>query len=166
MTGPTLSIGEAALACGLNTKTIRYYEQIGLIPAASRTNRAARTGGNRVYSDADVDRLRFVHNARSLSLSLDDIGDLLVAADGGCPGEQPIYREKLADKLKAIDERMDDLRTLRRAVEALMSRGRAPRSERCTCAGCACMQVSQPLQRSGAPTLEALKQTAKMKAAA
>lgn len=146
MTSSTLSIGKAAQACGLNTKTIRYYEQIGLIPPASRNNRAARTGGNRVYSDADVERLRFVHNARLLGLGLHDIRDLLVAADGGCPGEQPIYRDKLADKLKAIDERIDHLRALRRAVEALMSRGRAAPGMRCTSAGCACMQVPQPLQ--------------------
>lgn len=151
----TLSIGEAAQACGLNAKTIRYYEQIGLIPAALRTNRAARTGGNRVYSEADVDRLRFVHNARSLGLGLDDIRDLLVAADGGCPGEQPIYREKLAEKLKAIEDRIADLLTLRRTVEALMSQGRQATAKSCSRAGCVCMR----------PAGEALNPTKKAKAA-
>lgn len=154
MTTHTLAIGEAAQACGLTAKTIRYYEQIGLIPAAPRTNRAARTGGNRMYSEADVDRLRFVHNARLLGLALADIRDLLIAADGGCPGEQPIYLEKLAGKLKAIDDRIADLLALRGTVEALMSRGRQASAKRCWRAGCACMR----------PDGEALTPTANAKA--
>lgn len=141
MTTPKLSIGAAAQACGLNAKTIRYYEQIGLIPAPLRTNRAARTGGNRSFSEADLERLRFVHNARSLGLGLDDIRDLLVAAAGGCPGEQPIYRQKLTDKLKAIDQRIAHLRALRSTVQTLMSRRLETTSRACSCAGCACMNA-------------------------
>ena len=57
------SISEAARASVLTTKTIRYYEQIGLILKALRRNteNAPHTGGDRVYGDVDVARLRFIH---------------------------------------------------------------------------------------------------------
>lgn len=57
MTSREYSIGDAAKASGLTVKTIRYYEAIGLIPKAARHNSGAHTGGNRVYSEADVGRL-------------------------------------------------------------------------------------------------------------
>lgn len=70
------------------------------------------------------DRLRFIRNGRLLGLSLDDIRELLAAADGGCPGEQPIYNEKLAGHLKAIDERIGYFVALRTAVEKLITSAR------------------------------------------
>ena len=103
MAANSFSIREAAEASGLNAKTIRYYEQIGLVPRARRGNRAARTGGNRIYHELDIERLRFVRSARLLGLGLANIHDLLTAADGGCPGDQPLYHETLAEHLKAID---------------------------------------------------------------
>ncbi len=139
----TFSIGAAAAASGLNSKTIRYYEQIGLIPPARRGNRAARTGGNRVYCEADVDRLRFIRNARLLGLALDDVRDLLAAAHGGCPGEQPLYHEKLTEHLQAIDDRIGRLLALRRAVEHLMSREREGAPRGCTTPGCDCMDAPE-----------------------
>lgn len=121
----TLSIGEAAGASGLGAKTIRYYERIGLIPRARRGNRAARTGGNRLYDHADVERLRFIRNARLLGLGLEDIRELLIAAEGGCPGDQPVYYAKLLSQLAAIDDRIEHLRTLCRgaAVDGAAGRG-------------------------------------------
>jgi MerR family copper efflux transcriptional regulator len=60
------SIGEAATAYGLGVKTIRYYEQIGLIPKAARTNVGLHTGGHRLYGEADIGWLRFIWHARLL----------------------------------------------------------------------------------------------------
>jgi MerR family copper efflux transcriptional regulator len=84
MEGETLSIKDAAAASGLSAKTIRYYEDIGLIPKAQRSNPDARTGGDRVYDAADVGRLRFICHARMLDLGLDAVRDLLKLAEHGC----------------------------------------------------------------------------------
>lgn len=67
-----MNIGEAAHASGISTKMIRYYEQIGLIPKASRTG-----GGYRVYKNSEVDMLRFIKRARNLGFSMPEIGELL-----------------------------------------------------------------------------------------
>ena len=62
------SIGEAAKASGLSARTIRYYEQIGLIPEAPRNaGNGTATAGMRVYSEDDVGRLRFVQRAREVA---------------------------------------------------------------------------------------------------
>ncbi|HUF79963.1 MAG TPA: MerR family transcriptional regulator [Burkholderiales bacterium] len=86
-----LSIGEAANAAGLSARTVRYYEDIGLIPRAPRRSAAARTGGDRLYSEADIGRLRFIRNARHVDLGLEDIRELLKIADAGCPSTHPMY---------------------------------------------------------------------------
>ena len=61
-------IGEAALASGVSAKMLRYYETIGLIPQARRTE-----AGYRVYEAQDVETLRFIRRARDLGLSIDRI---------------------------------------------------------------------------------------------
>ncbi len=81
-TASQYSIGKAATVSGLTTKAIRYYEQIGLIPIAPRRNKesAPHTGGDRVYGDADIARLRFIHHARLVDLSLADLREPVAVA--------------------------------------------------------------------------------------
>ncbi len=124
MSSGHLSIGKAAEASGLTVKTIRYYEDIGLIPRARRGNRSARTGGNRVYDADDLRRLRFVCTGRLLGLGLDDIGEMLALAEGGgCPGALPEYREKLEGHLRTINERIGYLLGLEADIRKLLSAG-------------------------------------------
>ncbi len=156
MTTATFSIRQAADAAGLTTKTIRYYEQVGLIPRAARSNGAARTGGNRTYGDADIERLRFVRNARLLGIGLSGIRDLLAAADGGCPSDQSLYRETLLGHLRRIDESIDSLQTLRAVVERLVSRARAGVSG-CSEAGCGCMEAPELGPRGAVRVIEPAK---------
>lgn len=68
----TMTIGATAKSAGISAKMIRYYESIGLIPAATRTE-----SGYRVYSRADGHTLRFIKRARSLGFSLEQIAELL-----------------------------------------------------------------------------------------
>lgn len=67
-----MNIGAAAKASGVSAKMIRYYEEIGLIPPAARTD-----SGYREYSETDVHRLNFVRRARDLGFSVKEIRDLL-----------------------------------------------------------------------------------------
>lgn len=65
-------VGEVAQQLGLNPQTLYYYERSSLIPAPQRTE-----AGYRLYSEADLERLRFIGRAKTLGLSLVDIKELL-----------------------------------------------------------------------------------------
>ncbi len=154
MDGRILSIGAAAAASGLPVKTIRYYEEIGLIPRATRTNGGAHGSGRRIYNDADVGRLRFVHHARLFGLNLADIRELLALAEGkGCPSQQPEYREILRRHLDEIDERVRHLLGLRAAIEGLISPARRANAQECSWNTCACIQPMEPIPSSAARPL-------------
>ena len=73
-----LKIGDVAKLAGTTTRTIRYYEEIGLLPAAG----GREPGAHRTYSQADVDRLTEVMRLRTLlGVSLDGLKDLVEAED-------------------------------------------------------------------------------------
>jgi MerR family gold-responsive transcriptional activator of gol and ges genes len=67
-----MNIGKLSKAVGISAKMIRYYEQIGLIPAVGRNN-----SGYRSYSAPDVERLKFIRKSRTLGFSVSEITDLL-----------------------------------------------------------------------------------------
>lgn len=99
-------IGELASRTGVNTKTIRYYEGIGLLPPAART-----PSGYRQYGEEDVDRLEFIRNAKALGVALEEIKEVLAfraRGDSPCP-----YVVKLLDaKVTEIRGRISGLRML------------------------------------------------------
>lgn len=67
-----MNIGQAAKASGISGKMIRYYESVGLIPQVNRTD-----SGYRVFSERDINRLRFISRSRSLGFSVEQMGSLL-----------------------------------------------------------------------------------------
>lgn len=67
-----MNIGQVSTATGVSQRMIRHYEAIGLIPAPAR-----RESGYRLYADEDVNRLRFIANARDVGFSIEEIGKLL-----------------------------------------------------------------------------------------
>ncbi len=69
-------IGEVAESVGLSLRTIRYYEEIGLVSPSGRTE-----GGFRLYTDTDVDRLRLVKALKPVGMSLETMAELLASVD-------------------------------------------------------------------------------------
>ncbi len=114
-----LTIGEAAERVGLRPKTIRYYEEIGLIPAFERS-RPGFANGYRLFSQQDINRLEFVKRARRLDLSLAQVKELLTATEQGSASSQLLAF--VEEKLSEIDEHIQDLQSLRRALEDLRQR--------------------------------------------
>jgi DNA-binding transcriptional MerR regulator len=110
-------IGEASTRAGVSTKTIRYYEEIGLIPPAERT-----ASGYRMYVDADVDRLRFIRSARALDFSLEDIKEILAFRDREEPPCQYVI-DLMEDHIDQISDRIRELERLRNELRHLVEVG-------------------------------------------
>lgn len=111
-----MNIGTAAKRSGVPAKTIRYYEGVGLIPSAGRT-----AAGYRVYSDADVETLRFIHRARSLGFSVKEVAALLTLwHDRGRASAD--VRALALDHVAGIDARIAELEGMRRTLMALVDR--------------------------------------------
>ncbi len=102
-----MRIGQLAEAVGVDAPTIRFYESVDLLPEPAR-----RPSGYRDYDQSDVERLRFVRQARSLELPLDDIREVLALRDRG---EVPCghVRNVIRREAEAIEERIGQLVTLR-----------------------------------------------------
>jgi DNA-binding transcriptional MerR regulator len=108
-----MRIGELAARFGLNPKTIRYYEEIDLLPRAARLD-----SGYRLYDEQDAERLGFIRRAKTLGLSLDEIRDILsVQAEGEPPCGQVL--DLLDLKISAIDQRMAELQAFRADLATL-----------------------------------------------
>ena len=121
MTEPTMQIGEVAERIGLSLRTIRYYEEVGLITPSARTQ-----GGFRLYTERDAVRLQLVKDMKPLGFSLDEMRDLLGVLDGldgvDDAGTTPAEREALLERLAmfrvAADARTDALRAQLRIAES------------------------------------------------
>jgi MerR family copper efflux transcriptional regulator len=93
---------------GFSAATLRYYEELGLLPETTRTD-----AGYRIYDDRALERLAFIARAKRLGCSLDEIVDLCTAWDGGtCGPVQDRLRAAVADKLAAAEQQIVELTTL------------------------------------------------------
>lgn len=109
---PVTTIGRAAAAAGLSPKAVRLYEARGLVPNPERT-----AAGYRLYTDAAIERLRFIAAARQLGLRLDQVAEILAAAHEGQP-PCATTRELLNQRIGEIDRIIDDLAAARATLTA------------------------------------------------
>lgn len=144
------TIGEAAEATGLSVKAIRHYEEFGLIPRPRRHDSNARTGGNRLYTEQELARLRFVRQARHLDLGLDEIRRLLEIAEETCPSRHPVYRRILTGHLATVTRRIDQLSDLQARLTTLLSKDGSGDVQRCSGDGCGCLEAAPTPRRKHA----------------
>ena len=108
-----MNIGEAAKSAGVNAKAIRYYESIGLIPAAERTS-----AGYRTYSDADVATLRFIRRARDFGMPVERIRVLVGLWQDRGRASAEVKRIALAH-VAELDARIAELSAMSHALQHL-----------------------------------------------
>ena len=104
------SIAEVCERTGLSPRTVRYYEEIGLLPGVRRSE-----GGRRVYGADELERLGFISRLKALGLSLAEIGELnAVYAIGGSTGAMLArLHDLLTVHLADVDRRLSELADLR-----------------------------------------------------
>ena len=120
-----MNIAAAARASGLTSKTIRYYEDIGLVAPQRGPN------GYRHFSPADVHRLRFLSRARRLDFSLQDCRDLLMLNEDTSRSSADV-REIALRHLAELEERLADLSQLRAALQSLVESCAGDRRPECS----------------------------------
>lgn len=134
-----MKISDAAAASGCHLETIRYYERVGLLPEPERTRNRYRQ-----YTDADVERLRFITRGRDLGFSLEEIRSLLRLAqdpDLSCGEVDQLARQHLGD----IRTRIADLQRMASELERTI--GACHGGERGTCT------ILETLRQPGAGAL-------------
>lgn len=121
-----MRIGELAEAAGSKAKTLRFYEERGLLPPAERTS-----SGYRDYTADAIARVDFIHRGQAAGLTLAQIKQILDIRDHGqapCGHVRDLLDARLAD----IDAQIADLTTLRDNVAALRDDAALPEPETCS----------------------------------
>ena len=105
-----VSIGEACEATGLSPRTVRYYEELGLLPGVRR-----RAGGRRVYGPEELERLRFIKRLKNLGLRLAEIKELsaIYALAGSTQAMLVRLDELLGTRLHEVEGRVAEMMGLR-----------------------------------------------------
>jgi DNA-binding transcriptional MerR regulator len=121
-----MQIGQLARTSGVTTKTIRYYESIGLLEEPARTE-----GGYRSYRPEVLERLDFIRQAKASGLTLAEIGSILEIKDEG--GQSCDHsRLLLAEHLEALDAKIDELLAARIELRRLSERALRLDPAQCT----------------------------------
>jgi Cu(I)-responsive transcriptional regulator len=110
-----MNIGEAAQAAGVSAKMIRHYEQIGLVPAAARTD-----AGYRQYGEREISILRFIRQSRRLGFSIEQIAELLGLWSNRRRTSRAVKR--VAERhLATLEEKMREMAQMQAALERLVA---------------------------------------------
>ena len=108
-----MQIGKIARATGTKVNTVRYYEEIGLLKPAPRSQ-----SGRRIYADADVERLAFIRRARGLGFSVSEVRSLLEVSDApnrDCKDAATLAR----NHLRRVEEQIEQLQAMRQELIGL-----------------------------------------------
>lgn len=120
-----LTIGGLAKRTGTKVQTIRYYEQIGLLPEPCRTE-----GGQRRYSSEQLDKLSFIRHSRQLGFSLEAIRELLDLSDH--PNQSCDMADAIARRqLKQVEQRIARLQALRTELKRMVKECSGGRTADC-----------------------------------
>jgi Cu(I)-responsive transcriptional regulator len=109
-----LNIGEAARASGVSAKMIRHYEETGVVPKPPRT-----VAGYRLYREADIHTLRFVHRARELGFPVREVAALVGLWHNRRRSSVDVHRVALRH-LAALDSKIEQLEAMRRTLRHLV----------------------------------------------
>jgi Hg(II)-responsive transcriptional regulator len=120
-----LTVGKLAKEVGINLETIRYYENINLMPKPKRTD-----SGYRIYSEKDLNRLKFIKKSQLLGFTLKEIKELLflrIDDETTCNDLQKIAENKIEE----VDFKINELKKIKNALKTLASQcvGNGPKSE-------------------------------------
>lgn len=132
-----MQIKELSERTGLQDKTIRFYEEVGVLPAPERL-----PNGYRNYGETDVERAKFVAGLRRLDFSLDDVGEILGMRDRR---EAPcrVVLNLIAEKADEIAQRIAELSRLEKDLRQLHSLGLTFPTDDVDGKNCVCHLVSE-----------------------
>jgi DNA-binding transcriptional MerR regulator len=119
MNGEFTSIGELARILDMSQRTIRYYEEIGLLNSIKRIE-----GGKRIYTEADLRRLKLIKRLKIMGMTLSEMQELEAMWTYEKSNEKVLKRllELLSNHLKRLDERIADLDILRHEIKEYQER--------------------------------------------
>ena len=132
-----MKISDLAEQTGVPTKTIRYYEDVGLLPAAAR-----QSNGYREYRGADIDRLKLVAGARRLDFSLAEISEIIDLRDRQI-APCGVLLDLLNQKSEEISQRISELQRVQKDLESLYSVGLTFPTDDVEGKNCVCHLVSE-----------------------
>ena len=136
-----MCISQIAHRAGVNPKTMRYYEQIELLPAPPRT-----ASGYRTYTESDVETVLFIKKAQWLGLRLDEIREIIhLHRDGQCPCDH--VQSLLRQHVEMLDRKIAELESLKSVVQAVLVESSDLRESKETAEWCPIINWSQAPQR-------------------
>jgi DNA-binding transcriptional MerR regulator len=128
-----LTVGQLARATGVPAKTIRYYEQVGVLPVAWRS-----AAGYRQYSRRDIHRLLFIRRASALGLSLGHLKVLRAELESEQSATmRPRLQALVTEQLRAVQQQLVEFQELERQLAQVLQRlqtaANAPQTKQCRC---------------------------------
>jgi DNA-binding transcriptional MerR regulator len=139
-----LTVGRLARATGVPAKTIRYYEQAGVLPVPRRSD-----AGYRHYSRHDVHRLLFIRRARALGLSLTSLKALTAELDNGeCLTMRPRLHALVTEQLRTVQQQIAEFHVLEQQLAQVLQRlqttAPASHANGCQCLGSETSERQEP----------------------